>query len=98
MSDPIPNQGSRTNSPLPHRPKQEDAFDRFVRSKALILAIQFLVTGFLGLPLIWFSSSFTRSEKWTWSIIVTVYTLILIGIAAFSVYFMLRTFKETGIL
>ena len=40
----------------------------------------FCVTGFLGLPFLWMSPKFSDSEKMVWSVVVVIYTLILIGI------------------
>lgn len=45
-----------------------------------ILLVNFGVTGVLGLPLIWYSKKFSSTQKIIWSIIVSIYTLILIGI------------------
>lgn len=50
-----------------------------LENRPAILALLFLVTGFFGIPLLWMSDSFSRTEKIVWSIVVTVYTLILIG-------------------
>jgi hypothetical protein len=43
-----------------------------------MFAMLFGVTGFLGLPLFWFSPVFSNNEKWIWSIVVVFYTLFLI--------------------
>jgi hypothetical protein len=48
----------------------------------VILGLLFLVTGFLGLPLLWVSKSFTPSEKVIWSVINILYTSTLIAITA----------------
>ena len=44
-----------------------------------VLALLFLVTGFLGLPVLWISRGFTTTMKVVLSIVVTIYTLLLIG-------------------
>jgi hypothetical protein len=41
----------------------------------------FGVTGCLGIPFLWMSPKFSRREKIVWSILVTIYTLVLIGVA-----------------
>ncbi len=48
-------------------------------NRPAILALLFLVTGLFGIPLLWMSDSFSRTEKIAWSIVVTLYTLMLIG-------------------
>ena len=52
-----------------------------VQSRAAVLAILFLVTGALGIPLLWMNQSFSNLERIVWSIIVTIYTVALIVIA-----------------
>lgn len=51
-------------------------------TRTVIFILLFGVTGFLGLPLLWFSKSFTPAEKLLWSVINVVYTLTLIGLTA----------------
>lgn len=45
----------------------------------VVLALLFLVTGFLGLPVLWISRGFGLTSKIVLSIVVTIYTLLLIG-------------------
>jgi hypothetical protein len=66
-------------SPAPK--KSEPLLDRQT-TRIVMFVVLFGVTGFLGLPALWISQSFTTSEKIFWSIINTIYTLILIGITA----------------
>jgi hypothetical protein len=66
-------------SPAPK--KSEPLLDRRT-TRIVMFVVLFGVTGFLGLPALWISKSFTPSEKIFWSIINTIYTLILIGITA----------------
>lgn len=55
-----------------------------MRNRPLILAVLFGVSGALGLPLLWYSPSFSTKEKWLWSIAIIVYTLLLVGLAVFG--------------
>ena len=48
-------------------------------ARFLILAILFFVTGFLGLPVLWLSKSFSLTEKIVWSILNIIYTCALIA-------------------
>ncbi|WP_417739648.1 hypothetical protein [Rosistilla oblonga] len=51
-------------------------------NRAIVLGTLFFVTGVLGLPLLWISRKFTPLQKWLLSIVVTIYTLVLIVIVA----------------
>lgn len=53
---------------------------RIVGSRGLMFALLFGVTGFLGLPFLWLSPVFSKAEKIVWSVVVSIYTLILIGL------------------
>lgn len=44
-----------------------------------VLVLLFFVTGFLGLPVLWASRGFTTRMKVVWSVVVTIYTCMLIG-------------------
>jgi len=50
------------------------------QSRPMVLAILFGVTGVLGIPLLWMNSPFSTAERIFWSIVVTIYTSVLIGI------------------
>ncbi|MEZ6087216.1 MAG: hypothetical protein R3C05_04125 [Pirellulaceae bacterium] len=47
-------------------------------NRLMVLGTLFLVTGVLGLPFLWISSKFTRLQKISLSIVVTIYTVLLI--------------------
>ena len=51
-----------------------------VQNKWLVLAVLFTVTGAIGLPLLWVNRKFSTLERFFWSIVVTLYTIILIAI------------------
>ncbi len=55
------------------------AWKQLTKSAWLVLVILFLVTGALGLPLLWYSPAFSYRAKWILSIVVTIYTAILIA-------------------
>ena len=57
---------------------QENDMDRKT-ARFLILAMLFFVTGFLGLPVLWLSKSFSLTEKLVWSVLNTIYTCALIA-------------------
>ena len=49
-----------------------------LENKLAVLGTLFLVTGALGIPLLWMSSKFSTHERWLWAIINSVYTAALI--------------------
>lgn len=57
-----------------------------LENRRAILVLLWAVTGCLGLPLLWISPKFTATEKFIYSVLVTIYTLILIAIAAGTVW------------
>lgn len=56
-----------------------------LHSRGLILGLLFGVVAVLGLPLLWYSPSFSQKEKWFWSIAIVFYTLLLVLITIFAV-------------
>jgi len=54
--------------------------DLILKSRTLIFVMLFGVTGFLGLPVLWLSPSFSNFEKCFWSVVNILYTLLLIAI------------------
>lgn len=56
----------------------ETTWQQITQSRALVLSVLFFVTGELGLPLLWSSPSFTTRSKWVWSVVISLYTLMLI--------------------
>jgi hypothetical protein len=55
-------------------------FEMILSSRRLIFVMLFAVTGFLGLPILWISPSFSRLEKYVWSVVNILYTSTLIAI------------------
>jgi len=54
--------------------------EQLLSSRLLIFVLIFAVTGFLGLPILWMSPSFSRFEKYFWSVVNILYTSILMAI------------------
>ncbi len=67
-------------------PARADGAGNLIQNKLAVLSALFLVTGFLGLPLLWMNRQFSSSERLVWSVIVIIYTLILIGITALIIW------------
>lgn len=70
-------------------------WSRLLNSRGLMFAMLFCVTGFLGIPFLWKSEAFSRAEKIVWSLIVIVYTSILIWITASIVMWSYRSIRDT---
>ncbi len=56
----------------------EGQWTRFANNTWLLLATLFLVTGFLGLPLIFYSTKMSLVQKLLLSVAVTIWTCLLI--------------------
>ncbi len=52
-----------------------------LQSRSAVLAMLFLVTGAVGIPLLWMSPSFSFGERIFWSILTLAYTTALLLIA-----------------
>ena len=52
---------------------------KLVQNRTAVLAVLFLVTGAFGIPLLWISKRFSTAERILWSLIVLLYTIVLIG-------------------
>jgi hypothetical protein len=50
-----------------------------IQNRAAVLAVLFLATGALGIPLLWTNQKFSRNERVFWAIVVTIYTAALIA-------------------
>lgn len=50
------------------------------QSKIAVLGILFLITGILGLPLLWVNKRFSTFERICWSLVLLAYTIALIGV------------------
>jgi hypothetical protein len=66
---------SQVEPTAPRKNPLRDAIDNPIA----VLALLFFVTGFLGIPVLWMSRGFTTTMKVVLSIVVTIYTLLLIG-------------------
>ena len=64
----------------PH-PAARSKWRALIDSRLAMFGLLFGVTGFLGIPLLLICNGSARTEKIVWSIVVTIYTLILIGVA-----------------
>ncbi|MBX3423125.1 MAG: hypothetical protein KF752_16330 [Pirellulaceae bacterium] len=63
--------------------RRSTGLSELLHNRKLVLAIIFLAMMFLGLPLLWGSPVFSRLEKAVWTVIVLLYSAVLItGFAA----------------
>ncbi len=49
-----------------------------LHSRLAVFGMLFLVTGALGIPLLWMSPNFSNTERVIWAIVVTIYTAVLV--------------------
>ncbi len=66
----------------PFRPPSSGG--ELLQSRAAVFVALFLVTGALGIPLLWVNRNFSTTERIVWTIIVTIYT---VGLLAFLAWF-----------
>jgi len=61
-----------------------------LQSRTAVLGTLFLVTGALGLPILWYSPVFSRLEKLFWTLLAIIYTSALIGVTWAILYWCYR--------
>lgn len=59
-------------------PPERGTWREMVDNRWLILATLFFVTAALGLPLLWISRGFSRGAKWALSVVMILYTALLL--------------------
>lgn len=57
---------------------ERDAHDRLLNSRGAVLSFLFLVAGVVGLPLLWVNPNFSRRERVFWTVIMLLYSFILL--------------------
>ncbi len=60
--------------------KLSGVWSQTLQSRTAVLATLFLVTGALGLPMLWYSPVFSRVDKILWTLMIMIYTTALIGV------------------
>lgn len=83
-------------TPQPSRGRSQ--WEQILSNRTTILFLLFGATGVLGLPLLWMSPVFSAGEKILWTIVNTLYTAALIGLAAWVCYWCYQQFQNAGIL
>ena len=63
-------------------------------SRGMVLLILFGVTGALGIPLLWMNKNFSLIERIFWSIVVILYTTLLVGVTAAIVMWAYRAISS----
>ncbi len=76
-------------------PPAEGLYQKVLHSRLAILATLFCVTGFLGLPLLWMNPHFRPWQRWVWSVVVTIYTCLLIALAVWVVVWSWNSVSES---
>lgn len=83
-----------SSAPSVVKSEPPSGIERFVNSRWTILLLLFGVLGVLGLPLLWVSRGFSGKEKLIWSIVVTIYTLVLLAIAVGCCWFAWQQWQD----
>ena len=60
------------------RVRDHHAQDRLLHSRGAVLSFLFLVAGIVGLPLLWVNPNFSRRERVFWTVIMLLYSFILV--------------------
>lgn len=68
------------------------ARSKLIRSRAAVLATLFLGTGAFGIPLLWISGKFSRSERIVWSMLAVLYTLAMVAVLVIAVWWLIAAF------
>lgn len=63
-------------------PLRDNSLRSAIDNPYAVLALLFLVMAALGLPILWMSRGFSRRMKVVWTIVVLLYTLLLLGCTA----------------
>jgi hypothetical protein len=73
-------------APSPHIPdsarpvSKPKSTSEIIQNRWAVIGILFGVTGCLGIPLLWMNKQFTNTERIMWTVIVTLYTALLLYI------------------
>ncbi len=62
------------------RAGKQSSLQSLLENKLAVLSMLFLVTGALGIPVLWMSPKFSTFERWLWTILNSIYTAGLIWI------------------
>ncbi len=72
-------------------PERRDLLD----NPWVVLGLLFLATGALGLPFLWRSKGFSPLGKVVVGVAVTIYTLVLLGLATWAVIWAWRSIEQS---
>lgn len=76
---------------VPARGPAASVWQQTIQSRLTVLGTLFLVTGAIGLPLLWCSPAFSWLEKALWSVMTMLYTAALIGVTWAIIVWCYRT-------
>lgn len=84
-----------TPSVPPEKSAPPNKLVQLMNNRGAMFLMLFCVTGFLGIPFLCKSSAFTTAEKIIWSIVVTIYTCILLWITGAIVLWSYNSIRES---
>ena len=79
----------------PEKSAQPNKLLQLMNNRSAMFLMLFCVTGFLGIPFLCKSSAFSTTEKIIWSIVVTIYTCILLWITGAIVWWSYNSILES---
>jgi hypothetical protein len=68
-----------------------------LQSRVAVLSILFLVTGAIGVPLLWMNPNFSRTERVLWTVVVSLYTLSLLAVFGGVVWWLYQRLIDLGV-
>lgn len=89
-----PPKATTQQTPALEKARRGSGARKLLESRLAIFVMLFCVTGFLGIPVLWASPSFSKLEKSVWSVVVTIYTCALIYGTGWIVMRVYRMYAE----
>lgn len=85
-----PEPDASTDSPHRHHLPSRVSPQRMLQHRGMVLATLFLVTGALGIPLLWINEQFSLVERIVWSVVLVIYTTAVLIVGAIVILWMYR--------
>ena len=90
VNEPMHTKSLGENSNEKSSARSDDPIHGLLQSRGAVLSFVFLVAGVVGLPLLWMNPNFSRAERIIWTIIVTLYSLVILILAGGILWWFFR--------
>jgi hypothetical protein len=94
LDAPIVEEASPAAATQPAAKSSAQSLRELADSRWIVLGTLFLVTGVFGLPMLWISRGFSRAGKVVLSIVVTLYTVLLLWAFWIFMVYMWKNYYE----